>query len=67
MNSMPYLLIDLPQEVNFIGQALQLSLQLNFVHVGLIHVLLNEHKVIFTLCTLVDLIFIPERKIQSNC
>lgn len=39
MNSMPYLLIDLPQEVNFIGQALQLSLQLNFVHVGLIHVL----------------------------
>ena len=34
-----YLFIDLPEEVDLVGQTLQLGLQLHLVHVGLIHVL----------------------------
>ena len=34
-----YLFIDLPEEVDLVGQTLKLGLQLNLVHVGLIHVL----------------------------
>lgn len=39
----PYLLIDRPEEVNLICQTLQLSLQLNLIHVGLIDIL-EERK-----------------------
>lgn len=39
----PYLLIDRSEEVNLICQTLQLSLQLNLIHVGLIDIL-EERK-----------------------
>ena len=39
-----YLFIDLPEEVDLVGQTLKLGLQLNLVHVGLIHVLPHAHK-----------------------
>lgn len=99
---MPYLFIDGPKEVDLICQTLQLGLQLNLIHVGLINILetkqmfdkmiyqitdivfrrekkwqtwydicnsktrndtdlLDENKVILTLCAPVDLVFIPKR------
>lgn len=96
----PYLLVDRPEEVDLICQTLQLGLQLDLIHVGLIDILqptqvfvrmsyrkelkwsswekklqledklsiisdtdlLDEDKVVLTLCAFVDFIFIPERK-----
>lgn len=54
----PYLLVDGPEEVDLICETLQLGLQLHLIHVGLIHILLDEDKVVLTLCALVDFIFI---------
>lgn len=38
----PYLLVDRPEEVDLICQTFQLGLQLNLVHVGLIHILVKQ-------------------------
>lgn len=55
----PYLLVDGPEEVDLICETLQLGLKLHFIHVGLIHILLDEDEIVLTLCAPVDFVFIP--------